>query len=254
MSDYGNQRRGTSASANDALGEPIFDSIGYPIFSDGKAGAIHVMVHRMLDSGQTSRGHRLLGDWLDNRDGRGSEWVHLQWHMAVLEVSLGRRQRALERFRRHILPAAVTSCDALTDAPAFLWRLSLEAGKHCCLPWEPVRHRALSSLQLPCSTFVHAHNMLALAGAGDTHNLDRWIDQKTQTDTLHADALLIRIARGLRWYISGRYADAAQALHGIAAAFSRGGGSRSQNELFTRLRESARCKAAAACTESGWAA
>jgi hypothetical protein len=174
--------------------------------------------------------------------------------MAVFEVSLGHWQSALARFRRHILPAVVTSHDALTDAPAFLWRLSLEAGKHRGLPWEAVRHRALLSLRQPCSPFVQAHNLLALAGAGDTDNLDRWIDQRTQTSMPGADALVVRIARGLRWYISGRHADAAQELRGIADPFSKVGGGRAQNELFTHLHESAHRKAAAACTKLAQAA
>ncbi|MGD8790269.1 MAG: hypothetical protein PVH05_12385 [Burkholderiales bacterium] len=224
--------------------KPVRDSSGYVIFSEGETGAMHAMAHRMLDSGQIIRGHQLLGEWLANRIGSGSEWIHLQWHMAILEVSLGHWQFAFARFRQHILPAVVTSYDALTDAPAFLWRLSLEAGKHRCLPWQPVRMRALSSLQETSSPFISAHNILALAGAGDTANLDKWIQSKTQQTISRAEAVVIRIARGLRAYISGNYAQAAEELAGIASQMPGIGGSRAQNELFTKLHESAQRKAA----------
>lgn len=239
-----------SAPVNGALGKRGCDSSGYAVFSEGEAGAIHVVAHRMLDSDQITSGHRLLGDWLANRDGSGSRWVHLQWHMAVFEVSLGHWQSAFARFRQHILPAVLTSYDALTDAPAFLWRLSLEVGKHGWLPWEPVRNRALMALQRPSSPFVSAHNVLALAGAGDTESLDKWIEHKTRTTVLRAEAPVIRIARGLRSYISGRYAHAAHELHGIAAQFSKVGGSRAQNELFTKLHEAASFEASSGSRHS----
>ena len=245
MAGYGNQQGVTSASVNDAHGNRACDSSGYAVFSEGDAGVIHVLAHRMLDSDQLERGHRLLGDWLAHRNGSGSKWVHLQWHMAVFEVSLGHWQSGIDRFRQHILPAVLTSFDALTDAPAFLWRLSLEVGNHSCLPWEPVRDRALLSLLRSGSPFVNAHNILALAGAGDSDSLDKWIERNTQTDEPRSEGPVIRIARGLRAYITGRYSHAAQELHGIAAQVSKIGGSRAQNELFTKLHEAASCEATA---------
>ena len=245
MTGYGKQQGVKSAPVNGAHGNRACDSSGYAVFSEGDAGVIHVLAHRMLDSNQIDRGHRLLGDWLAHRHGSGSKWVHLQWHMAVFEISLGHWQSGFDRFRQHILPAVLTSFDALTDAPAFLWRLSLEAGKHGCLPWEPVRDRALLSLQRSGSPFVNAHNILALAGAGDTDSLDMWIERNTQTGEPRSDGPVIRFARGLRAYISGGYSHAAQELHGITAQFSRIGGSRAQNELFTKLHEAASRKAVA---------
>jgi len=98
-------------------------------------------------------------------------------------------------------------------------------------------------LRRPGSPFVNAHNILALAGAGDADSIDKWIEHKTQTGESHSEAPVIRIARGLRAYITGSYAHAAQELHGIAAQFSKIGGSRAQNELFSRLQESACRKA-----------
>ena len=91
------------------------DSSGYAMFSSGEAGDMHVMAHRMLDHDRTELGHQLLGTWVNGRTGSGSQWIHLQWHMAVFDLSLGHWQAALERFRQHILPAVNDSFDALTD-------------------------------------------------------------------------------------------------------------------------------------------
>jgi len=229
--------------------QPVCDSSGYAVFSEGEDGAMHVMAHRMLDSGQIALGHRRLGEWLACRSGRGSKWIHLQWHMAIFEVSLGHWQSAIARFRQYILPAVITSFDALTDAPAFLWRLSLEAGRYLPLPWEPVRVRALSSMQRQCPAHVNVHNLLALAGARDVDNLDKWLEQKAQKTVTRAEALVVRIANGLKSYVEGSYDNAATELATVIPHVANVGGSRAQNELFTKLHEAAARKAS---TDSGY--
>lgn len=256
MFSHQKHEKETKAPVNDALRKPVCDSSGYAVFSEGEGGAMHVMAHRMLDSGQIELGHRLLGDWLAGRKGSGSKWVHLQWHMAIFEVSLGEWQSALARFRQHILPAVLTSFDALTDAPAFLWRLSLEAGRQVPLPWEPVRARALSSMQRPCSAFVNAHNLLALAGARDIDNLEKWLEQQATKAVSCAEEIVIRIANGLRSYVQGSYEHAATELATVTPYVAKVGGSRAQNELFTKLHEAASHKAASgtSCTELALAA
>ena len=62
---------------------PSRDLSGFGVFSHGHAGEAHVLAHRMLDEERYELGHRLLGAWLDQHDGAGSDWTHLQWHMAV---------------------------------------------------------------------------------------------------------------------------------------------------------------------------
>ena len=65
------------------------DVSGFGVFSQGDAGEAHVMAHRTLDEGRHELGHRLLGAWLKRHDGAGSDWTHLQWHMAVFEIAVG---------------------------------------------------------------------------------------------------------------------------------------------------------------------
>jgi hypothetical protein len=223
--------------------EPIRDSSGFAVFSDGELGAMHAAAHRMLDSDQMALGHRVLGAWLKGRHGTGSDWVHIQWHMAVFDLSLGHWQAAWRRFRQQILPSVITSDDALTDAPALLWRLSLQADRPLCLPWEAVRVRAISAMQKPQSPFARVHNLLALAGAGDLDNLDTWIRNQESRDVSSVEALVARIARALRAYVSGNYREAAAELTAVVPHVSQLGGSRAQNELFAQLRDAARRKA-----------
>jgi hypothetical protein len=218
------------------------DCSGYAMFSQGDLGAMHVMAHRMLDSRQYETGYVILKAWLSGRNGSGSKWIHLQWHMAIFEVMLDQAKAALVRFRQHILPAVLSSDDALTDAPALLWRLSLCSARQTSLPWEPVRNRALLSLQhRSSSAFENLHNLLSLAGAGDVDSLDAWIRQEEEAGP-GAGSLVHQFAVALRSLASGDYTHAAVELDALVPYVSQIGGSHAQNELFVTLRDVARLK------------
>ncbi len=219
--------------------EKICDSSGYAMFSTGEDGDIHVVAHRMLDAGNNERGRQLLGAWLASRSGSGSNWAHLQWHMAVFELSSGNWYAAFARFRQHILPVVTHSFDALTDAPALLWRLSLAANAPVALPWEPVRWRALATMKTPRSAFVEVHNLLALAGAHDSESLEGWIQEHRLSTSSRPEATVFRIATALHAFIGRNYKEAALAFESVLPYVSHIGGSRAQNELFAQLQQSA---------------
>ena len=129
------------------VGSPVTDVSGYTVFSHGDEGAAHVAAHRLLDDGQIALGHAQLGTWLDGRTGSGSDWTHLQFHMAIFELGVGDWDAAYDRFLTEILPVAATTEDALTDAPGLLWRLAIEAPAEVELPWQPLRRTALESMR-----------------------------------------------------------------------------------------------------------
>jgi len=207
------------------------DVSGFGVFSQGDAGQAHVMAHRMLDEGRHELGHRLLGTWLDGRDGSGSDWTHLQWHMAVFEIAVGKWEAALKRFETHILPVATQTYDALTDAPAMLWRLQLAAPGPVTLAWEPVRSTALHRLTHPSSSYVELHCLLALAGAGDVEGLDRWLHGRRATEDPRAK-LLAQMGVGLRAFAAGDDELSALVLATAVPRVSELGGSHAQNLLF----------------------
>jgi hypothetical protein len=220
------------------------DTSGYAVFAAGDAGSAHVMAHEMLDSGQFDQGHRLLGAWLRGRSGRGSDWVHLQWHMAVFELALGHWDSAYARFQEHILPVAATTEDALTDAPAMLWRLSLSAPRPVELPWEPVRSTALKSLWRGGAPYVELHGLLALAGAGDVEGLDRWIRRRPKLAASRSATLVERMALGFRAFAAGDFDQASLLFAAVVPNVSEIGGSRAQNELFSEIERVCRARPA----------
>lgn len=209
------------------------DESGYPIFAAGGLGAAHVRAHRALDRGERARGYAELGGWLAQNPFEPalhdvSDWAHLEWHMLVFELSVGRWHDAHHRFQRALLPVAASTSLALTDAPAALWRLRLAADREVALPWTPIAETARRNLG--ASDYVELHNLLALAGARDAAGLDAWIARSRG-----APSLLTRWARGLCAFACGDYAVAAHELEGAAEGTHRLGGSRAQNELFAAI-------------------
>ena len=210
------------------------DVSGFGVFSYGDAGQAHVMAHRMLDEGRHELGHRLLGTWLGGRDGSGSDWTHIQWHMAIFEIAVGKWEAALVRFETHILPVATRTYDALTDAPTMLWRLQLAAPRPVRLAWEPVHATAAHRLARPSSPYVELHCLLALAGAGDVEGLDRWLRGRRATKDPRAK-LLAQMGVGLRALAAEDYELAAVVLAAAVPKVSELGGSHAQNLLFGEI-------------------
>lgn len=228
-----------SAAAQSNAGEASFrDAGGHAVFAHGSIGTVHVLAHMMLDQGRPADGHRLLGAWLEGRSGSGSEWIHLHFHMAVFELALGDWDAAHARFMNHILPSAATTEDALTDAPALLWRLQLSAPRPVALPWQPLRRIALKRMQRVCDPFVQLHNLLALAGAGDFESIDRWLQTQPLCDDASRECVLRKTAIALKAFAARTYRNAAAALESVLPHLPGLGGSLAQHRLFIEMVQS----------------
>ena len=216
----------------------VQDISGYAVFSEGEAGDAHVMTHRMLDENRIELGHQLLSEWLQHRTGSGSDWIHLQFHMAVFELELDNWSAAYTRFVNEILPAAATTEEALTDAPALLWRLALTAPTPIELPWEALRRTALARMERPSDPFVELHNLLALAGAGDVASIEQWLQTRPADVSSRIERLVEQMAVALKAYASRAYRHAAKVFQSVVPQLPQVGGSQAQNLLFRQLEES----------------
>lgn len=211
------------------------DARGYEIFSRGETGQAHALAHRVTDSKQWTLGHQLLGEWLRTHNGQGSEWVHLHFHMAIFELKLGNWNAAYRLFIDQILPASICSTDALTDAPALLWRLALAAPKPTPLPWAPLRQTALAHLYRTSDAFVQLHNLLALAGAKDTSSIERWRSSDRAFSNTNHKQTLHTFALGMAALSQGSFNEAHRVLSGILPDVINVGGSMAQSQLFCQL-------------------
>ena len=233
-----------TGSTNAHAATTAHDVSGYEIFSDGDQGAAHVLAHHMVDTGQCELGRQLLGRWLDDYAGSGSQWVHLHFHMAIFELATGHWEAAHRRYREHVLPTAESREDALTDAPALLWRLALSASERTELEWEPLRRTALKRMRRPSDSFTELHNLLALAGAGDLPSLDAYVKTRT-VDSIRMQ-LVFRLATALSAYVKGHYHRAAELLWQLLPRIPEIGGSRAQTQLFALMATTSPRKAASA--------
>jgi hypothetical protein len=151
--------------------------------------------------------------------------------MAIFEIAVARWEAALARFETHILPVATHTYDALTDAPALLWRLQLTAPRPARLTWEPVHATAVRQLTRASTPYVALHCLLALAGAGDVDGLDRWLHGRRATEDSHAK-VLVQMGVGLRAFAAGDYELSSVVLAAAVPKVSALGGSHAQNLLF----------------------
>ncbi|MDX1384022.1 MAG: hypothetical protein R3190_10295, partial [Thermoanaerobaculia bacterium] len=98
--------------------------------------------------------------------------------------------------------------------------------------------------------YTELHHVLALAGAGDVRELDRWLDEWIDDGTCRTAPdgrcrTLLAVAYGLRCFAAGDYLAAARLLAKSAPSVARLGGSRAQNQLFAWIGEEA-CRRARA--------
>jgi hypothetical protein len=207
------------------------DATGSPIFAHGDIGTAHVVAHRLVDEERFVLGRVWLAEWLNQHSGSGSEWIHLQFHMAVFELATGDFEAAGERFRSEIMPSAATTNLALTDAPGLAWRLELATDGRARLPWEALRQTALRNIDRTSDALVVVHHLLALAGAGHVGDFDRWIAAPTPIASVHRRTV-IELARALRASVIDDYGNASQTLENLMPQLGAVGGSGAQNKLF----------------------
>jgi hypothetical protein len=213
----------------------VRDVSGYEIFSHGPSGEAHALAHRLTDTARWRLGHCLLGDWLDTHNGHGSDWAHLQFHMAIFELALGDWDSAHRRFLSEMLPTAAGTAEALTDAPALLWRLALSAPESVRLPWEPIRRTALAHMHDTPDPFVQLHHLLALAGAKDTAGIALWLQTMPMLASTKEQRVLERFALAMSALSSGAFLRAADLLQAVSPDLPEFGGSQAQNQLFGQL-------------------
>jgi hypothetical protein len=228
-----------------AKGDPMEhrqDISGAPLFYEGAVGWAHVEAHRLLDADRPEEGYRVLGAWLATHQGVGSDWIHVQWHMAVFEIATGHWTSAFGRFTQHILPS-VSAGEAYTDAPSLVWRLSLTSPNGVEIPWEPVREAAVKGLSEHCAPYVELHHLLALAGAGDAPSIRCWRSERKSEASSLSGHVLHRMAEGLNAFAAQDFSRAAVLLAATAPRVSRLGGSRAQNQLFELISQEARSQA-----------
>lgn len=197
----------------------------------------HVMAHVFEMTDRAAEGRAWLWQRID-RFGLAREFsVHLWWHLALFDWSLGDLDAALQTYDRHIRGQRSTQIADLIDASSLLWRIALRGGDpggrwhELAAAWAPHADDRFCS-------FSDLHAMLAFVGAGDwdaAQRLERTLAHAQWLATRHAATtreIGLPACRALMAFGRGDDALAAGLLAGLPRSAQRLGGSHAQRDLL----------------------
>ncbi|MBV9523355.1 MAG: tetratricopeptide repeat protein [Alphaproteobacteria bacterium] len=136
--------------------------------------AAHAVAHVMEMQGRPRDGIA----WVDGLD---REWsgcnnfvFHIRWHRALFHLDLEQYDRVLELYDREIRAESTEEYLDITNAVAMLWRLE-QAGVDVGRRWAELAERSAPRIDDHILVFADLHYVLALAAAGDTDGVERWL-------------------------------------------------------------------------------
>jgi hypothetical protein len=131
----------------------------------GHPGAIHVVAHVLEMEGRAHEGLAFLNETEASWAGGTGYSVHLAWHRALFCLDADRPALALAAYDREIAGAREPDMNALADASALLWRLSLR-GVEVLDRWRSLADRWALQPLAGARPFYVMHAIIAFAAAG----------------------------------------------------------------------------------------
>jgi len=206
------------------------------------ANAAHVRAHVHYELGQHEEGVKFLRDWLAGNAPGTLLRSHLAWHLALLELGLGRKAAAWELYEQEIAAQVcltkeppVPPLNVLTDAASFLWRaeLSGEAVRHD--DWEHLS--AFASTRFPDAGVVYGdvHAAMAHARASNAAASEKLRTGLAALASARPEAQVAhRIGAALESFHAGDWKRVASDLEAVRPEATRLGGSRAQLDVIDR--------------------
>jgi hypothetical protein len=161
---------------------------------------------------------------------------HNWWHLGLFHLDLGQTDRVLGIFDAGVRPGASGVALEMVDASAMLWRLRLrdidvgDRWNGLADSWAPVADAYYA--------FNDAHAMMAFVGAGRDAEAERLLKvMENRAGGSGTNAMMTRdvglpLARGIRAFGEGRYAEAVERLMPLRPLAHRFGGSHAQRDLI----------------------
>ena len=200
--------------------------------------ASHVMAHVHYETGDVAGGAAFLDAWLPGYNPGAQLFGHLNWHLALFELSAGNTARALEVYSTVLRPpgpAGAAALGVIADSSALLWRAAMSVDDPETLPWGEIAEFAAKSFPKPAITWADMHCALAYAGAKDSARLGQHIDglrERAEGGKVAAGPMVVQLAEGIAAYGAGDYESAVALLEPIAGEVIRIGGSHAQRDVL----------------------
>jgi tetratricopeptide (TPR) repeat protein len=201
------------------------------------AHAAHAWAHVLYERGDDAAGVAFVAGWIPSYPPEAALHCHLSWHRALFELACGRSDAALAIYESAIAPGR-SLCSAFTtvvDSASLLWRRELAGAAARPEAWRAVARHARASFADPGLAFLDAHCAVALAAAGESGALERWLARLREEEAegrAPAGPVTPGLAAGMAAFAGGRYEEAIAALAPVLDQFVRVGGSWAQRDLF----------------------
>ncbi|MEZ4523528.1 MAG: tetratricopeptide repeat protein [Thermomicrobiales bacterium] len=201
--------------------------------------ASHNMAHCFYETSDYTGGIEFIAEWIDAYDARAPFFSHLNWHLALFELTQGRYKRAHEIYRQTIRPSVLEQAGGLgppiADATSLLWRFRLYGYPVSADEWDEVATFSRDSVNAGSYAWQDMHAALALAATGDTTTLDAMTERLRRRaergNTMDAEVTL-PLVRGIEAFARGAYDETVKLIEPIAPEMVRLGGSRAQRQVF----------------------
>lgn len=209
--------------------------------------SIHGLAHLLHDEGAAEESADVLRAWLKEHEAgarQGQMYGHVQWHLALAEFQLGKRDAAWQRYRTFCAPATTTCGPVLTlaDCGGFLLRDYLQSGQARVLEEAVLTHidRVWGLMGHP---FIALHVAGLYATAGDLEGLKRCEETVAATPGGANREVSLALIIALTDFVRGHYRRAAQTLATLSPGVRIGiGGSNVERVLVDLIEASCRSR------------
>jgi tetratricopeptide (TPR) repeat protein len=166
---------------------------------------------------------------------------HLRWHEALFRLDLEEHDRVLEVYDREVRSQPTDEYLDIANAVSLLWRL--EQAEVCVGDrWRELAERARLHVDDHSLVFVDLHYLMALAAAGDTAAVERFLQscggfagEGASTEATVMAEVGLPLARAVVAHRRGAFGEVVEQLMPVRDRFRRIGASHAQRDIFEQL-------------------